>query len=400
MDFATWDEIPRKNKMAIPIHYNTRNLRLRLGTTVMTALGIALTVAVAILIMALLNGLHQAFLRTGDPLNIIVLRKGTQTELQSSVDREAFQTVKFLPGIARSAEGTPLVSGEMVVVIVLPREDGTGEGNVNVRGMSPEGLQLRPDVKLVEGRWFTPGQHEVAVSKSVRDRFQNANIGQELHFGKGPWKIVGIFDAGQTAFGSEIWTDVNQMFADFNRETFTSILAHASDAIAADGLKNRMTADQRLKLDGKPEPAYYAEQTRAGAPIQLVGTIVAILMGIGSCFAAMNTMYAAVANRSKEIATLRVLGFTKGSILISFLIESVLLSLIGAAIGILLMLPLNGATTGTNNALTFSEIIFKVRIDSVVAIAALIFAVLMGTFGGIAPAWHAAHRDILSALRD
>lgn len=386
--------------MAIPINYNIRNLRLRMGTTVMTALGIGLTVAVAIMIMALLNGLHQAFASSGDPLNVIVLRKGTQTELQSSVSRDAFQAVKFLPGIAKGADGNPLVSGEMVVVIVLPRAEGTGEGNVNVRGMSAAGQQLRPSVKLIEGRWFTPGQHEVTVSKSVRDRFQNAGEGQELHFGKQPWKIVGIFDAGQTAFGSEIWTDVDQMFADFNRDTFTSVLVHATDPVAADGLKNRMSSDQRLKLDGKLEPAYYGEQTKAGAPIQLVGTIVSLIMGIGSCFAAMNTMYAAVANRNKEIATLRVLGFTKGSILLSFLIESILLSLIGAVIGVLLMLPFNGATTGTNNVLTFSEVIFKIQINSVVAIAAVVFAILMGTFGGLAPAWYAARRDILSALRD
>lgn len=386
--------------MAIPIIYNVRNLRLRMGTTMMTALGIALTVAVAILIMALLSGLHQAFTSSGDPLNIIVLRKGAQTELQSSVDREAFQTVKFLPGIGKGADGNPLVSGELVVVIVLPRADGTGESNVNLRGISAAGLQLRPSVKLVEGRWFVRGQHEVAVSKSVRDRFRNTSEGQELHFGKQPWKIVGIFDAGQTAFGSEVWTDVDQMLADFNRDTFTSILARATDPIAAEGLKNRMSSDQRLKLEGKSEPAYYGEQTKAGAPIQLVGTIVSIIMGIGSCFAAMNTMYAAIANRSKEIATLRVLGFTRGSILASFLIESILLSLIGATIGILLMLPFSGTTTGTNNVITFSEVIFKIQINSVVAIAAVVFAILMGTLGGLAPAWYAAHRDILSALRD
>jgi putative ABC transport system permease protein len=250
--------------MAIPISYNIRNLRLRMGTSVMTALGIGLTAAVARLIMALLNGLHQVFTSSGDPLNVIVLRKGAQTELQSSVTREAFQTVKVLPGIAKGTDGNPLVSGELVVVIVLPQADGTGEGNVNVRGMSAAGLQLRPGVKLVGGRWFTSGQHEVTVSRSVRDCFQTTGECQNLHFGEQPWRIVGVFDAGQTAFGSGIWTDVDQMFADFNRDTFTSVLAHATDPIAAEGLKNRMSSDQRLRLDGKLEPAYYGEQTKAG----------------------------------------------------------------------------------------------------------------------------------------
>lgn len=387
--------------MAIPITYNLRNLRLRLGATMMTALGIALTVSVAVFIMSLLTGLRHAFVRSGDPLNVLVIRKGSQTELSSGVDRESYQTIKVLPGIAKDQAGEPIVSGEMVVVIVIPRRNGTGEANVTVRGMMPIGFELRPAVHLVEGRWFTPGQREIVVSQSINKRFSNAGLGDELFFGKGKWKVVGVFDAGETAASSEIWADVNQMGSDFERAgAFSSVLVHATDPVAAQALKNRMNDDQRLKLDGFSEPDYYAEQTKSGAPIQFVGTIVAIVMAIGSCFAAMNTMYAAVAYRSREIATLRILGFSRPSIITSFVLESVLLALLGAAVGLLLVFPLNGLTTGTGNAVTFSETVFSIRITFAVVITALLFAVSMGLFGGIAPAWHAARREILAALRD
>jgi putative ABC transport system permease protein len=387
--------------MAIPITYNVRNLRLRLGATMMTALGIALTVAVAVFIMALLAGLKRAFVSSGDPLNVLVIRKASQTELQSGVDRDAYQTIKYLPGIAKDKSGEPLASGEVVVVIVIPRKDGTGETNVTVRGMSPIGFELRPNIKVVEGRWFNTGQREIVVSRSINGRFRNAALGDELFFGKGKWKVVGVFDAGETAASSEIWADVNQMASDFERNAaFSSVLVHATDPVAAQALKNRMNDDQRLRLDAFLEPDYYAEQTKSGAPIQFVGTVVAFVMAVGSCFAAMNTMYAAVAYRSREIATLRILGFSRPSIITSFVVESVLLALLGAALGLILMLPFNGLTTGTGNAMTFSETVFSVRITLGVMITAILFAVTMGLFGGIAPAWHASRREILAALRD
>lgn len=387
--------------MAIPITYNIRNLRLRLGATMMTALGIALTVAVAVFIMALLAGLKKAFVSSGDPLNVLVIRKASQTELQSGIDRDAYQTIKYLPGIAKDNSGEPLASGEVVVVIVIPRKDGTGETNVTVRGMSPVGFELRPNIKLVEGHWFNTGQREIVVSKSIRDRFRSAAIGDEIFFGKGKWKVVGVFDAGETAASSEIWADVNQMASDFDRSAaFSSVLVHATDAVSAQALKNRMNDDQRLALDAYKETDYYAEQTKSGAPIQFVGTVVAFVMAIGSCFAAMNTMYAAVAYRSREIATLRILGFSRPSIITSFVIESVLLALLGALVGLILMLPFNGLTTGTGNAMTFSETVFSIRITLGVMLVAIAFAVSMGLFGGIAPAWHASRREILAALRD
>jgi putative ABC transport system permease protein len=387
--------------MAIPIRYNIRNLKLRKGLTIMTSLGIALTVTTAIFLMALLAGLDRAFVTSGDAQNVLVMRKGSQAELSGGFDAALFPTLKTLPGIAKDSHGDPMASGEWVVVIVLPRADGTGEVNVTVRGMMPDGLELRPKVKIIEGRWFNQGQREVVVSESIKKRFAHANIGDTLQFGKGPWTVVGVFDAGGSAYESEIWGDVNQMASDFDRQGgFASAYLRATDPVSADALKHRVSDDQRLKLEGMLETEYYAKQTSSGAPIKYIGWVVAIIMAIGSSFAAMNTMYAAVAYRSREIATLRVIGFSRPSILTSFVFESVLLSLLGAAVGIVLMLPFNGMTTGTSNAVTFSEIVFSLRMTPVVVGVAIAFAIIMGLFGGMAPAWHAARRDILGALRD
>ncbi len=387
--------------MAIPISYNVRNLILRKGLTIMTALGIALTVTTALFIMALLAGLNRAFVTSGNPLNVMVLRKGSTSELTGPFPSEDFGVLKTLPGIAKDSHGDPLVSGETVVVIVLPRADGSGEVNVSVRGMMQDGLELRPGVKLAQGQWFTPGQREVVVSSSIHKRFAHANIGDSLQFGKGWWKVVGIFNSGGTAYESEIWADVNQMNSDFDRQgVFSSTYLRATDPVAAQALKNRVSDDQRLKLDGALETEYYEKQTSSGALIKFIGWLVAIIMAIGSSFAAMNTMYAAVAYRSREIATLRVIGFSRPSILTSFVLEAIMLSLVGAALGILLMLPFNGMTTGTSNQVTFSEVVFSLRMTPGVIGTAVMFAMIMGLFGGIFPAWHASRREILAALRD
>jgi putative ABC transport system permease protein len=392
--------------MAIPISYNIRNLKLRKGLTIMTALGIALTVTTVVFLMALLAGLKKAFVSSGDPLNVLVLRKGSTAELSGGFDASLFPTLKDLPGIAKDSKGEPMASGEWVVVIVLPRKDGTGEVNVTVRGMMVDGLEMRqepkgnPRVKLVEGRWFSPGQREVVVSRSIQHRFANCNVGDTIRFGKGDWKVVGIFDAGGTSYDSEVWGDVNQMASDFDRQgAFASAYLRATDPSAANALKNAVSDDQRLKLDGMFETDYYAKQTSSGGPIKVIGYIVGFIMGIGSIFAAMNTMYAAVAYRSREIATLRVIGFSRPSILTSFIFESLVLSLLGAVIGIVLMLPFNGMSTGTSNAVTFSEVVFALRMTPAVILTAVIFALVMGFFGGLFPAWHAARQNILNALR-
>ena len=351
--------------------------------------------------MALLAGLNEAFRSSGNPLNVLVLRKGATAELTAGgVDRDALPIMNDLPGVARDPQGQPLVSGEDLLVIVLPRNDGTGDANVTVRFMTQTGVEMRPEVKLIAGRWFTPGQREIVVSNSIRRRFAQANLGDQMWIGKGSLTVVGVVDAGGSAHDSEIWGDINQLAADFDRMTYNSVLLRATDPVAADALKNRVGDDQRLKLNGMLETDYWAKQTNSGAAIKYVGTMVAIIMAIGSCFAAMNTMYAAVAYRSREIATLRVIGFSRPSILASFVFESVLLSLLGAAVGIVLMLPMNGMTTGTNNPLTFSEAVFSLRMTPGVLGMAVLFAVVMGLFGGIAPAWHASRREILASLRD
>ena len=357
----------------------------------MTALGIALTVTTAIFLMALVAGLDRAFVSSGSPKNVLVLRKGSEAELSGGFDAALFPTLKTLPGIAKDSHGEPMASGEWVVVIVLPRKDGTGEVNVTVRGMMPDGLEMRqlpdgpggqPKVKLLEGRWFETGQREVVVSDSIRNRFSHANIGDTMQFGKGSWKVVGIFDAGGSAYESEVWGDVNQMASDFDRQGgYSSAYLRATDPISAEALKNRVSDDQRLKLEGVLENDYYAKQTSSGTPIKVIGWVVGVIMAVGSIFAAMNTMYAAVAYRGREIATLRVIGFSRPAILTSFVLESLLLALLGAIVGILLMLPFNGMQTGTSNAVTFSEVVFALRITPGVAIRAVIFALIMGFVG-------------------
>lgn len=387
--------------MAIPISYNIRNMIQRKGLTLMTALGIALTVMTAVFLMMLLAGMKKAFVTSGDPLNVLVLRKGSTSELAGGFTKDKLPILRELPGIAKDSHGEPFVSGEWVVVVNLPKKDGTGDTNVTFRGMGPDGFEFRPKVKLVAGQWFSPGQHELVVSQSIHRRFAHTEVGDSIDFGKGPWKVTGIFDGAGTASDSEIWGDINQVADQFNRQdAIGGVYLRATDPVAADALKHRVADDQRLELEGMLETEYYDKQTSSGGPIRFMGYIVGFTMAIGSIFAAANTMYAAVAYRAREIATLRVIGFRRGSILTSFVFESVLLALLGAAVGIILMLPFNGMSTATSNAVTFSEVEFSMRITLQVVISAVIFAVIMGLIGGVAPAWGAARREILAALRD
>jgi putative ABC transport system permease protein len=388
--------------MAIPISYNIRNMKLRRGLTIMTALGIGLTVMTAVFLMMLLAGLKNAFVSSGDPLNVLVIRKGANSELTGGFTKDKLPILRTLPGIASDSHGQPMVSAEWVVVVVLPRKDGSGEVNVTLRGMDPDGLELRRDhVKLVEGSWFAPGQREVAISRSIHNRFGHTNVGDIIDFGKGPWKVTGIFDAGGSAYDSEIWGDFNQVANQFNRQDAVgNVYLRATDPVAADALKHRVADDQQLQLEGMLETEYFEKQTSNGGAIKYVGIFVGMTMAIGSVFAAANTMYAAVAYRSREIATLRVMGFRRGSIVMSFVFEAMLLALLGAAVGIILMLPFNGMSTSTANNVTFSEVEFSMRITLSVVIYAVVFAVGMGLIGGVAPAWSAARREILAALRD
>ncbi len=385
--------------MAIPLKYNLRNLLVRRTSTLLTASSIALTVAVFITMMALATGLKEAFISTGSPRNLIVLRQNSDTETNSTVTPADFQNIKYLEGIARDGNGMPRASAETIVLINLPRVDNPQGSNVIIRGLSAMGFALRPQVRLVEGRWFRPGSREVVVSQPVSRRFANTHLGQRLRFGRSEWQVVGIFNAGGTAFDSEIWCDVNQLMNDYHRTSYSSILAETTNREALEALLVRIEEDRLLRLDAMSETDYYAKQTSTALPVQILGTFIAVIMAIGAAFAAMNAMYTAVANRTREIGTLRVLGFSRPSIWFSFAIESIMLSLLGGAIGSLVALPINGLSTGTTNFSTFSEIAFQFRVTPELIVTGLIFSGLIGLLGGSLPALKAAREQIVTALR-
>jgi putative ABC transport system permease protein len=386
--------------MAIPLSYNLRNLIVRKTTTIMTALGITLTVAVLLSVLALVNGLQTAFQSSGSPLQILVMRKGSNAELSSAITREVFQDLKSMAGIARTGD-QPRASLEMVTVINLPSVDSPDGMNVTLRGILPVGIEMRDGLKIQDGRWFRAGQREVVVGKSIARRYPGAQLGKKLRFGRGDWEVVGVMDGGQSSVNSEIFGDLNQTSSDFNRaDGLSSVLLRANDAATVPALINSLNDDRRLGVIAQTEKDYYASQTSSGALLQYLGIFISIIMAVGSSFAAMNTMYAAVARRAREIGTLRVLGFSRGSILTSFLFESVLLSVLGGLLGCILVLPLNNITTGIGSFVTFSEISFNFRVSPEIMAAGIAFALVMGALGGLFPARSAANKEILTALRD
>jgi len=387
--------------MAIPLSYNIRNLIVRRTTTLMTALGVGLTVAVLLSVLALVQGLQTAFESSGDPLNVLVMRKGSTAELSSNFARTAYQDLKFKAGIQRDAKGEPMASLEMVTILNLASVDAPDGMNITLRGLPPVGIAMRKQVKLMEGRWFDTGKREVVVGKSIAKRFPDARIGGKLKFARGEWEVVGVMDGGRSAVNSEIFADLNQASADYNRsEVLSSSLIRATDEVAVQALVNDLNSDIKLNVDAQTELAYYAAQTVSAAPIKFLGLFVSVIMAVGSCFAAMNTMYAAVARRAKEIGTLRVLGFARSSILTSFFLESMLLSLLGGALGCLLVLPLNNIETGIGNFVTFSEIAFSFQITPAIMAIGMGFAMALGALGGVFPARSAARKEILTALRE
>lgn len=385
--------------MAIPVSYNLRNLLVRKTTTIMTAAGIALTIAVLLATLGLVHGLQTAFAASGDPLHLLVLRKGGNAELTSLLTPEQFQVVKSFRGIAVGSDGQPLASLEVVSVVNLPDANNADGANVTVRGVSTRGIEMRK-LQLVEGRWFKPGLREIVVGKALPKR-HDLTLGKQIKFGKGLWTIVGVMDSGGKATDSEVYGDANQVASDFNRpDTYSSALLQATDVITAAALKKNLMDDHRLNVTVLGEKEYYDAQTVSARPVQFLGMFVCVIMAVGSAFAAMNTMYAAVARRSKEIGTLRVLGFTKGSILLSFFLESVLLATVGGVLACLLVLPLNGITTGLGNFVTFSETSFNFRIGPDLMLEGLLFAAFLGAAGGLLPARQAAKKEILTALRE
>jgi putative ABC transport system permease protein len=386
--------------MTVPLSYNLRNLLVRKTTTFMTSLGISLSVAILVASLGLISGLRTVFSNTAHPLALLVLRRGSNSELGSTLSTEDFAILRSKAGIAADGTRQPLASQELVNVANLPSLDSPKGMNVTVRGLRPTGIQMRK-VHLIAGRWFQSGQREVIVGKAVADRYPSARIGNRIRFGKGDWAITGIMDGGQSALNSEIWGDFSQISADYNRQdSSSSVLLRATDRISLDALKHSIEDDPRLNASAITESDYYQSQTASGAPLEFLGILVSAIMAIGSAFATTNIMYAAVVRRAKEIGTLKALGFSEGSILLSFLSESMLLGGLAGLLGCLLALPLNWVTTGVGSTVSFSEIAFRFHVSPAAFITGLLFAIVLGAFGGVLPARMAARKEILSALRE
>jgi putative ABC transport system permease protein len=385
--------------MAVPLAYNLRNLRVRWRLTLATAMGIALVVAVFVMVMSLARGLKSTFVSTGDPRNLIVLRKGSTAESSSQVTRADTLRIRHLDGIAFDEAGRRLVSAEIIVLIFLDRRDGTGGANVLVRGMGPQGLPLRPRAALAEGRMFRPGLRECIVSRKIAGRFAGCALGETFRAGRNEWRVVGVFDAARTAYESEIWVDADEAREAFSRNFYGSVLMRTQGPEAAAALAKRLEGDRNIQVRVLPEAEYYREQTQTAAPIQFMGSFLATVMSIGAAFSAMNTMYAAVGARTREVGTLRVLGFRRRDIYASFMVESILLALLGGAIGCLASLPMNGIATGTLGWTTFAEVAFEFRITGELLARGMAFAVTMGILGGLLPARVAARKPVLDALK-
>jgi putative ABC transport system permease protein len=391
--------------MHIPLKYNLRNLVVRKVSTAMTVLGIALVVTVFLLVMSLAEGVRKTLSTTVSPLNVVVLRVGAQSDVQSYVSRDQYEAIRSLEGIAKGEDGQPIVSSEMVVLINIPRRDGK-RTNVIVRGVEPIAFQIRGNnVKRVEGEMFQSGTNEAIASTRLRQRFADMQIGSTIKSGSERYTIVGFFDASGSPYDSEIWADLHNVQEQAHRGTgFSSVMVRATDGGARDRVVAGIKGDQRIKLEATPETEYFAKQMGTAKPIQFLAYLVAIIMAIGASFGAMNTMYAQVSARTREIATLRALGFSRTVILISFVLESMSLGLLGGVVGgalaaVVVRIFLT-APTGTNNFATFAEIMFNFELTAPLLVAGLIFSLAMGLFGGLFPAARAARLKITSALRE
>lgn len=385
--------------MWIPVRYNTRHLATRWKSTCVTAGTFALVVATFIIVMSLARGVDHALRATGEPLNVIVLRPGVESESQSMIGIDAYQTVRSLPGIAQDATGEPRAAPETFALVNKPRAGDGKTTNLQLRGVHLQGIAMRPRVRIVAGRAFQPGLREVVAAASVARRFAGFNIGDHPHLGRGEWTVVGLFDAQGTAFDSEVWADYRELMQEFDRTEYSTVVLRAVDEGAVAAIRKRVEDDKRLKLTAKSEQQYYREQTLTSTPIKAFATFLAVVMAIGASIAGMNTMYASVAGRVQEIATLRVLGFSPAAVLASFLLESIVLALLGGAVGCLLALPMNGIATGTTNLETFSEIVFYFTVTPGLMLEGMAFAAVMGAIGGFLPAWSASRQPLLAAMR-
>ncbi len=386
--------------MALPLSYSIRNLWTRKLTTLLTASGMALVVFVFAAILMLALGLQKTLVETGSYDNVVAIRKASSTEVQSAIDRRQAAIVETEPEAAIGADGRRLLAKEMLVLVTLPRRGSSKRSNVPVRGIGPGSLALRPQVRLVQGRLPRTGSLEVVAGKNVAERFSGAGLGETLHFGMYDWTIVGIFDAGNMAFNSEVWGDSEQLMQAFRRPVFSSVIFKLRDPSKFDAVRQRLEGDPRLTLDVERETRYYLKQSEMMAKfLRVLGISLTIIFSLGATIGAMITMYAAVATRTGEIGTLRALGFTRVSILAAFLFEALFLGLAGGAAGLLLASFMQFFTISTMNFQTFSELAFTFVLTPGIVASGLAFSVLMGFAGGVLPALRAARMGIVDALR-
>ncbi|HEY7945658.1 MAG TPA: ABC transporter permease [Casimicrobiaceae bacterium] len=386
--------------MAIPVAYVVRNLVARRLTTLLTAGGMALVVYVFATVLMLSAGLEATLVATGQDDNVIVIRRGSQTEVQSGIDRGQAGIVESMPEVAIGANGRRLMSKEPVVLINLPKRDTGKPANVVIRGVSATGLQLRPQVQLREGRMFRPGTSEIVAGRAIAAGFRGAGLGDTLHFAQRDWAVVGVFDAGRTGFDSEIWGDAEQMLQAFRRTGFSALIFRLTDSDRFETVKAAIESDQRLTLEAKRETRFYADQSEAMSKfISYLGTTISVIFSIGAIIGAMITMYASVASRTAEIGTLRALGFSRAAVLVAFLGESLLLGLLGGVAGLVCASFMQTLSISTTNFQTFAELAFRFVLTPAIVVASLSFALVMGFIGGVLPAARAARLPIVDALR-
>ena len=385
--------------MRIPISYSFRNLWTRRLTTFLTVGGLALVVFVYAAVLMLDEGLRQTLVQTGSDDNVVITRKSSGTEVQSGIERNQAAIVETQPEIMID-NGVAQISRETVVIIGLAKASTNVLTNVQLRGVSQTGIKLRPQVKISKGRWFKPGSAEIVVGKSIAERFPDADLGGALRFGQREWIVVGLLDSNKSAFDSEVWGDVDQLMQAFRRVAYSSVIFTLNDRAAFDRVKQRIESDQRLTLEAKRERVFYAEQSEVLSKfISYLGLTLSVIFSIGATIGAMITMYAAVANRTGEIGTLRALGFRRSSIMATFLMESIFLALVGGGVGIFLASFMQFFTISTMNWQTFAELAFTFTLTSKIILNALLFSFSMGVLGGFLPAARASRMKIVDALR-
>jgi putative ABC transport system permease protein len=389
--------------VAIPVIYNFRSVKARWSSAIVAVVGIAGTVGVFVAMLSLARGFKATLVSSGSEDNAIIMRAGATSEMTGGVTTDTVKIIQDKPGIARSADGQPLVTPEVVLVAPIPLISTGTDANVEVRGVSKNVLEIRKNIRIVEGRMFTPGLNEIVVGKNANASYSGLTLGNTISLGNVRWKIVGIFDAGGSSFDSDIWGDAHLIGPAYNRPDtfFQSVTVHLTSPAAFQELKDAATADPRLNVDVTREIDYYAKQSnRLTTLITVLGGLVAAIMAIGAVFGALNTMYSAVSERGREIATMRALGFGGPSVVFSFVIEALLISFVGGLIGCIAVLPLNGLTTGAMNLQTFSHLAFAFKITPELLTKGVIFALFMGVLGGLAPAIRAASLPISTALRE